>query len=155
MNEDLLTPIEPRRTGETDAEAEMRVRSERERKLGLLANNFGIADDDPMAINRFVLALVIKHYPGFRVEKPGRKRDPKKSVDDLILLYGVDKARENGETIDAAIQSLIEKNGWDDGLSTLRRRYFALKKTGPERQAAAEMAETLLPDIIQHFASKR
>ena len=146
----LKTPIVPREPHETEQEFLTRHEQEYFQTMALLFEKFG---KKPDASKDLLLALIEKHYSGFRVRQSGVKALPAQSVKDLILAFGVWKAGANNIT--KTIEALKKHNGWNESVETLRRRYYLLQKpSSPERKRMIEMAAAFLPRIQEHFKAK-
>ena len=165
----LDIPIEPKGAEETEGEFNERLEKELRKRFSLLFEYYGFDEGQPdrqaeaalmlpLPTLKLLIELARQKHRGFRTsesDRPaGRKRDPSKTVDDLILMMGVAEARGRGVKIKDAISGLIEANGWNDSVSTLKRRYHQLQKRDTrERKAADEMVERLRPQIEAHLSS--
>lgn len=64
-------------------------------KLLKLAESYGLSPDDPAAGWKLAHELAVRYEPGFKEAAPrGQKADPNFTVEDLILLFGVEIALE-------------------------------------------------------------
>ena len=83
-------------------------------------------------IVKLLLALAHDRVPGFRFNKPVLLKDTR-VVTDLIILVDLGKAEESGKSINNAARLLADKHpDWGLQASSIRQRYYRLKKAGPE-----------------------
>ena len=157
----LRDPLEPRQPHETDEEFERRIDETLTQKIDLLFDHYQIDRSDPRASWHLACSLASELYSGFRFRQPpGKKVERSKTVDDLILGYGVDQAKKNDPSVSVKtiIRDLAEQNGWPtsiEHIDTLHRRYYNLKrKRTPERRRAAEMVAAVFPRLLDHFEKK-
>lgn len=125
------------------------IQEERQAKALEFFETYDLSPDDPDVFRKAFEALALEHVTGFQIEdQPGVKADPLDTVQDLILLAGVEcaKQKEGFKNVTATIRALKQHNGWKESDSTLRRRYYYLIKDGtPERKRAIGLARGLLP----------
>ena len=157
----LEEPLVLQHKDESEESFERRIAEDLDRKIKLLLDCYNVPRDDPNAELSLVLALAGILHQGFRPKKPPEgTHDPYDTVDNMILMYGIEKALQEdpSATMRPIIRALAEQNDWDTDkahLETLRRRYFYLKKNDSrERRRMAEMAIRLLPLMEDHFQAK-
>ena len=78
------------------------------------------------------LALSRNHVPGFQFRTPGLLSDTRAAT-DLIILVDLTKAEEGGKSVNNAARLLAQKHpDWGLKASSIRQRFYRLKKAGPE-----------------------
>jgi hypothetical protein len=94
-------------------------------KTDLLMAEFGIDPTNPDADARLMMALAIRHVPGFRPKKQGGRS--KRKDDDLIVIYMTRSMLRDGISARTASR-LLARTGYVPGKpETIRRRYRARK----------------------------
>jgi hypothetical protein len=133
-----------------------------------LFEHWKLSPDKHEDVWKLLVALFMEHYrppkPGVAGDtgqkKPGVKADPRHTVDDAILMFGVDQARRDGDGRGEwhIIRDIAKWNGWrtdNAAISTKWRRYQDLKRNGSrERQRVAALLRDILPSVEAHFAKK-
>jgi len=135
------------------------IQKERQAKALEFFETYDLSPDDPDVFRKAFEALALEHVTGFQIEdKSGVKAHPLDTVQDLILLAGVERAKqkEGFKNVTATIRALKEQNGWKESVETLRRRYYDLIKDGtPERKRAIGLLRGLLPQLEQLEKNKK
>jgi len=154
---ELKTPVEPRSAGESEDAFQERAEREWLRKIDLAFDHFGISRDDPEAHAKLLCEILPRAFSGFRVRRQsGKKARRERTADDLILAYGVSKAKAGSQNVSSTIRALKRHNRWAESVSTLRRRYYELERpNSKERRRMAEMAAWFLPQLLNQKKGAR
>ena len=112
-------------------------------RLGALVDHYGLPRklSDPANLLNLVLALSTDHVPGFQLKtptKPGRKAT--RVPTDIVILVDLSKAEDAGKSVKNAARLLAQKHpDWQLQGSSIRQRYYDLKKGGPEMRRVVEL----------------
>lgn len=161
--DELKEPIIPRQRGESKEAFERRRNEECWHKIDLLLDYYKVPRDDPDAGWKLAFMLAADKFTGFRMKKPtGKTRDPKITVRDIILLAGVEMAKQKdpSATVRPIIRALAKHNDWPTNeahLETLRVRYHSIKKgieehgNGRNFRYVAEMLVQMRPRLEERL----
>ena len=98
---------------------------------------------DPGNLLDLVLALPKDNVPGFRFKKPVLLKDTRVTT-DLIIFVDLGKAEEGGKSVNNAARLLAQKHpDWGLQASSIRQRYYRLKKAGPELERVLRLLSLL------------
>jgi hypothetical protein len=135
-----MTPLLLKGSREELEAAHLRCFKELAERRDALLQHYGIDDDgSEMPFRKLALALATEWVPGFRFEPPKSRALSPETTRDTEILIVLGKAEHADKSVNAAAGHLAKRWGGGVKATTIRQRYYTLKRGGSELQRVARL----------------